>query len=114
MQDKRVFSTFSPAPIGCQAPVRGELAGFDNFIIRTLRAAVRHPAPVGHAGFDDIIIRTLRAAVWHPAPNGCQAPVRGELAGFDDFIIRTLRAAAWNPAPIGSDRVSGGGTLGAR
>jgi hypothetical protein len=33
------------------------------------------------AGFDNIIICTLRAAVRHPAPAGCGAAARGVLAG---------------------------------
>ena len=35
------------ASTGCRAAVRGGLAGLDDFIIRTLRANIRHPASVG-------------------------------------------------------------------
>ena len=66
------------ASTGRGAAARGELAGFDNSIICTLGAAVRHPAPAG-----------------------CGAAARGELAGFDNSIICTLRAAVRHPAPAG-------------
>jgi hypothetical protein len=49
------------------------------------------------AGFDNSIICTLRAAVWHPAPAGRGAAACGELAGFDSFTICTLRAAVRHP-----------------
>jgi hypothetical protein len=100
------------APAACGMEARGELAGFDSFIICTataLLAAVRHPAPAGCgavvqgelAGFDSSIICTLWATVRHPAPAGCGAATLGELAGFDNSIICTLRAAVRHPAPAG-------------
>ena len=55
------------------------------------------------------IIRTLRAAVRPPAPiAGCRAAVRrgGLAGGFDTFIIRTLRAAGRPPAPIAGCRAA--------
>jgi hypothetical protein len=52
------------------------------------------------AGLDNSIICTLRAAVQHQAPAGCGAATREELAGLDNSIICTLRAAVRHPSVI--------------
>ncbi len=76
---------------------RGELAGFDTSIICTLRAAVRHLAPVGCgsaargelAGSDNSVVCTLRAAIRHPAPAvlGAVLPVVGNTPSIPSFLM---------------------------
>ena len=94
---------------GCWVGARGELAGFNNTIVCTLRAAIRQPASAGCwvgargelAGFDNTIVCPLRVAIRQPASAGCWVGAPGELACFDNTIVYTRRAAARQPALAG-------------
>jgi hypothetical protein len=112
-----------PAPAGCGAAARGELAGFDSSIIFTLLATVRHPAPAGCgsatrgelACFDSSTICSDSALCWPPSGFRLQPGVgqrRGELACFDSSTISTVLAALRHPAPAGCGSAARGELVG--